>query len=372
MVQLIKNATVVSGKGMTIRDVWTRDGRFCLPQPKADTITDAQGSFLLPGFIDLHTHGAAGVYYPDGVDFAPALEHCGKLGITTLLPTLGARPLEEMVKSMEHILRQQKLCHPGAKIGGIHLEGPFISQSKKGAMEPPELACTPEHFEALLEAGGGMVRVMTIAPERENACEVIRKGRDLGIRMSLGHTDATYAQACAAIDAGATGATHTFNAMGSYHHREPGILGAVLTDPRISCEVICDMVHLAPATVQLIRHCKGTEGMILISDCGMFAGVEDGAYICRGQAEYVQGGVARLTDDTISSSCCTIYEAAKKLLELGFSLCDIAAIGAENPAKAIGMQNTIGSLDIGKDADFMICDEALEIHHVYIKGDRYV
>ena len=372
MVHCIKNGLVVSGKSVEARDVWIENGRFLPPQPKADTVTDARGCYLLPGFVDIHTHGNAGVYFSDPVDFASALADCAQKGITTILPTLGARPNEKTMEMMAHILQQQAAGHPGAAIGGIHLEGPFISHIKKGAMTPPELPCTLENFEALIAAGKGQVKVMTIAPERENACRVIRRGVELGIRMSIGHTNATFEEATAAIAAGATGATHTFNAMRSYGHRDPGVLGAVLTDPAITCEAICDMVHLAPATVRLIHACKGSEKMILVSDSGMFAGLGDGTYTYAGRTRYVRNGVSMLENGTISSSCCTMYEDAKKLLELGFSLSDLAAVGSENPAKAIGLFDTLGSIAPGKTADFFLCDENLQISQVYVKGERYV
>lgn len=372
MVHCIKNGLVVDGNAVTARDVWLENGRFIPPQEHADRVTDARGGYILPGFVDIHTHGVAGVYYGDPMDFAPALAHCASKGITTLLPTLGAWTPEKLTVAMEHILSQQAAKHPGTAIGGIHLEGPFISHIKKGAMNPPELSCTKEAFEKLIAAGRGQVRIMTIAPERENACQVIRRGAELGIRMSIGHTNATYEEACAGIAAGATGATHTFNAMRSYGHRDPGVLGAVLTDPGVTCEAICDMVHLAPATVRLIHRCKGTEKMILVSDSGMFAGLGDGAYTYGGKTRHVSGGVSRSENGTISSSCCTVYEDAQKLLELGFSLSDIVAMGAENPAKAVGLYDSIGSVTPGKDADFFICDQNLRISSVYVKGERYV
>ena len=269
-------------------------------------------------------------------------------------------------------MREKEKHHPGAAIGGIHLEGPFISKQKKGAMEVPDLECNEDNFSNLIDTGQGNIRVMTIAPERENACRVIALGKKNGVRMSLGHTNATFSEACAAIEAGAQGATHTFNAMRSYDHRQPGVLGAVLTDPDITCEAICDMVHIAPATIKLIHRCKGSKGMIMVSDSSPFAGVPDGEYLFAGKTRYIKEGVARLANGTLSASCCTLGEDARKMLKMGFSLCDVVAMGSENPAKAAGIYDTVGSLEIGKDADILICDELFNLERVYTKGIRYV
>lgn len=372
MITLIKNGKVVDGRSVTQRDVWIEDRILCAPKAEADCVVDAQGAYILPGFIDIHTHGAAGVHYGQDDDYTAALDFCARNGVTTILPTLGANPLDILLERIGRILREKEKGHPGAAIGGIHMEGPFISEKKKGAMDVPDLPCTEENFNALMDAGKDQIRVMTIAPERENACQVIALGRQRGVRMSIGHTYATYAEARAAIDAGAVGATHTFNAMRSYDHREPGVLGAVLTDPTITCEAICDTVHIAPATIRLIHRCKGTEGMILVSDSGSFAGATEGEYVINGKTRYVKDGVSRLANGTLSASCYTLRDDAEKLLAMGFSLCDVVAMGAENPAKAIGLDETVGSLDIGKDADIIFCDDRLNITGVYTKGVRYV
>ena len=372
MVTVIKNGMVVNGKTVTPRDVWI-DGRvICNARERADHVVDVRGAYVLPGLIDIHTHGAARIHYGQDRNFAAALDYCARCGVTTVLPTLGARPLDALLEGIGNILQEMKAGHPGANIGGIHIEGPFISEKKKGAMEVPELVCNRENFFAIIEAGQGHIRVMTIAPERENACQVIFAGNALGVRMSLGHTNATFDETCAAIEAGACGATHTFNAMRSYDHREPGVLGAVLTYPEVTCEVICDMVHVAPTTIQLIHKCKGTERMIIVSDSSSFAGAPDGEYIIGGRTRYVKNGVSRLANGTLSASCCTLGDDAQKLLKMGFTLCDIVAMGAENPAKATGLYTTVGSLDVGKDADILVCDEQFNLQQVYTKGVRYV
>ena len=209
---------------------------------------------------------------------------------------------------------------------------------------------------------------MTIAPERENALDVIREGVRKGVKMSLGHTMATYEQSMMAIQAGARHATHTFNAMRSYNHREPGVLGAVLTAPSVDCEVICDFVHLAPATIKLISLAKGVEKMILISDAVGITGMPNGEYVFDGQTRVVKDGVSRTLDGTIAGSCFTMADGAKNLIKLGFTLCDVARVGALNPAKAAGIDNEVGTLEVGKRADIILCDKDANIECVMLKG----
>ena len=209
---------------------------------------------------------------------------------------------------------------------------------------------------------------MTIAPELEGALDIIREGAKRGVRMSLGHTMATYDEAMAGIEAGATHATHTFNAMRAYNHREPGVLGAVLTDERVSCETICDMVHLSPVTVKLIRLAKGLDKMILVSDSGLITGVPNGEYVIDGQTRYVKDGVSRTANGTIAGSCFTMADDARNLVKIGFTLPEIARIGALNPARAAKIDDYLGTLEVGKCADVLVCDEEMNIDRVMIRG----
>ena len=214
-----------------------------------------------------------------------------------------------------------------------------------------------------------MVKIVTIAPERENAQEVISYATKKGVRISLGHTLATYDESIAAIDSGASGATHTFTAMRSYDHREPGILGAVLTDGRVSCEVICDFVHLAPATVKLIYKQKGSEKMIMISDSGAMSGLGDGVYNYDGAVRIVEGNVCRNEEGRLAGSTASMLEGAKNLLSIGVSLAEVSRIASENPAAAIGLGDEIGTISEGKRADLILCDDKLNIKAVVIRGE---
>lgn len=334
-----------------------------------DQTIDATGAYVLPGLIDIHVHGGMGVHFATDPDFSPALRFCAREGVTTVLPTLATRPIGDMLRSIETVFSEaERAC--GARIGGIHLEGPFVSAKKKGAMMMPTDACSVDNFDALYDGARGMLRVMTIAPEREGALSVIERGAALDVRMSVGHTEASVEQTLSAIACGARGATHTFNAMGAFSHRAPGAVGALLTHPAVTCEVIADMVHLAPETVKLILLAKGTDGTVLISDSGKIAGLGDGDYLVDGQIRYVRGGVSRHENGTIAGSSYTMADGARRLLEIGCSLLDIAKMGARNPAHATGLWDR-GVIGVGKLADLLITDESLNIREVVLRGRMY-
>ena len=340
-------------------------------------IIDATGKYVIPGLIDIHNHGGLGVDFAawetpldSEKGFDPALDYFAKQGVTTVLATLCGLVQERIFASVKNIFAEQKKEH-GARIGGIHFEGPFISEKRRGAITYREVPCSVETWEEYWKAAEGQLRVMTIAPERENALEVIQKGASYGVRMSIGHTDATYEQTCAAIAAGATGSTHTFNGMRSLMHRDPGVLGAVLTEPDVICEAICDMVHLSPATVKLILATKGVDKVILISDAGYMTGLEDGVYdLPDGRRKIVQGGVAKLENGTIAGSCFTMADGARNLIKLGCSLLDIAKVGSYNPAKATGLTDR-GAICEGKLADMIITNEDMTDISVILRGELY-
>lgn len=372
MTTVIKNGRIVRPDccGFIDEDLLIEDGiiRAIGNVADADTSIDVAGKYILPGLIDIHTHGSIGINYSLGSDLGKLLRFYASCGVTTVLPSLGANKIDVLVANLSRLVAEKELHKDGARIGGIHLEGPFISIEKRGAMEVDAPSCTLENFKRLFDAGNGEIKLMAIAPELENALDVIHEALRCGVRVSLGHTMATYDQAMAAIKAGVNHATHTFNAMRAYNHREPGVLGAVLTEPSVSCEVICDMVHLAPATVKLIHLVKGLDKMILISDSSMVTGLPDGEYTFGKSVRIIKDGVSKNQSGTIAASCFTMADDAKKLVKEGYSLADIARIGALNPARAVGLDKTLGTVEVGKYADLLICDDEMNIERVFLRG----
>lgn len=334
---------------------------------------DAEGLYVLPGMIDTHIHGYVGEEFAkESGDYGEAPLALAREGTTGFAATVRCMPLDEMLAADRNIAKLTHTPSGGAKVYGIHNEGPFVSYKRTGAMHPPVIDCTIEAADAMLEAGDGCLRLVTIAPERENALDVIAHLAANGVRASLGHTDATYAEAMAGIEAGAHRATHVFNAMRPFSHRETGILGATLTDDRVSCELIADFVHLDPAAVKLVYRMKGADNILLISDAGAQSGLPDGDYMVGGHMRHMRGGLCLTDDGVICGSCFSMLKGAQNLRSIGVPLEEIAAMASANPAKALGIIDRVGTLEIGKQADFIVIDDRFHIRAVFVDGERIV
>ena len=372
------NVILPDFSGFCKKELWIKDGTITEPRGNADKTIDAHGRYILPGLIDIHHHGSFGGSYTYNINYDTILRYSAKAGITGVLATTETYPKNALLNTIRKIACSAKAGGNGATIWGIHLEGPFISQSKTGAMpDSSSDEATVELFEEFVKAGEGFVKVMTIAPERENALDIIQRGSALGIRMSFAHTMATYEEAMAGIAAGAAGATHTFNAMRPLTHRDPGVLGAVLTDPAVTCEVICDFVHLSPAIIKLIYATKGVDGMIMISDAGPQTGLEDGDYLFGSNLfvtiKTTDRTVCTLRDSTtLAGSAYNLADGARNLIQLGIPLNHVSKMGSYNPAKAAGIDHIVGSIDIGKQADIIFVDEHFCIERVFINGNEFV
>ncbi len=369
----IRNGWVLRGEDnrFASADLCMADGKIAAfsAQEGSEGDFDATGLYVMPGFIDTHNHGSVDVEFAAAdEDFEKARRWLAAQGITGVAPTIRSLPLEEIVAAQHNIRREAKKASGGAKILGMHLEGPFISHNRSGAMTTPRIDCTPENVRHLSASGGNLPLLMTMAPERENALEAIRTARECGITISLGHSEATYEQCEKAIAAGATRATHVFNAMKPLYHRETGILGAVLTDDRVTCEMICDLVHLDAAILRLVYRQKGPDRITLISDSGRMSGLGDGEYVVGGRLRIVKDGVCLNQEGRIAGSCVSMLEGARNLLKLGIPLEEVSLMGARNPARALGIEAQTGSLEIGKAADIMVCDDKLDIKAVFVDG----
>ena len=372
---IVRNAKVLCGDFQLRRtDVRIENGVIAqlgaLPADGAEEL-DAAGKYLLPGLIDTHTHGMCGVEFsaPDE-DFDAALLYEARMGVTTVAPTTRCLPPQEVEAAFVNIRREAAKHRPGrAHIGGIHAEGPFISPARKGAADQDKI-CAPDTaaFAALCDAAGGMLKILTLAPELPGADALIGAACARGVTVSLGHTDAAYEEAVHAIELGARQATHTCNAMRPFRHRDPGVLGAVLLDGRVRCEMICDLVHLALPAIRLIYALKGAENINMVSDTGKMSGFPDGTYTVDGRPRIIRDGVCRLPDGTIAGSTRCLYDGVKNMFDNGFPLEDIFRMAAFNPARTLGIDGETGSIAPGKRADLLLADGGLGRAAVFVAG----
>ncbi|GIH63522.1 N-acetylglucosamine-6-phosphate deacetylase [Microbispora siamensis] len=331
------------------------------------------GRTVVPGFVDIHSHGGAGGSFPDGdpeTAAAVAAFHLSR-GSTTLMASLVTAAPDTLARAAATLA---DLCEQGL-IAGIHFEGPYIARSRCGAHEPtllrePDVA----EFRALVKAGRGHVRMLTIAPELPNALDVIRDAAAEGVVAALGHSDASYEQTIEGIDAGATVATHLYNAMPPLGHRAPGPIAALLQDERVTVELINDGVHVHPAMLRLAMHAAGAGRTALITDAMAAAGMGDGRYPLGPMTVDVVDGVARLASDTpgggsIAGSTLTMDVAFRRTVrEAGRSLVDAALMASLTPARVLGLDGEIGSITVGKYADLVVLDDDLGVGGVMKRG----
>jgi len=370
----IINGNVLNGKTRCFEktDIEFENGIItAIEKLENDDAFDAEGLYVISGFIDTHIHGCVGVEFasPDE-DFTKAREWLANEGVTAFAATVRAMLPEDVIKAEKSIVRESKKEVNGASVEGINLEGPFVSLVKTGVMTPPDIECNAQTVKQFAEEANGMLKIMTIAPERENALDAIKTAVSCGVNVSVGHTDATYEETVSAIDSGATRATHLFNAMRPLSHRESGVLGAVLTDERVNCEMICDLVHLDAPIIKMAYKLKGCDSITLVSDTGFMSGLGDGEFIVGGRKRTVKDGICRNDQGRIAGSCVSMHAGAKNLLKLGVPMNEISVMASLNPAKALGISHKTGSIEIGKQADIIVCDSELNIKAVFVKGIR--
>ncbi len=347
------------------------------PVPAGTQTLDLGDSVIAPGYIDLHIHGSAGFdVMDDSADALPAVERLlARHGVTGYYPTTVTAPLDTTLRALGRLADAIELRTHADKTAerracplGIHLEGPFISHTRKGVhpaahLLPPRV----ETFERFWQATRGHVRMMTIAPELEGAAEVIVEAARRGVCVSLGHSDADFDAAERGVAAGARHATHTFNAMRPLDHRDPGILGAVLTDSRLSADIIADGVHLDPAIVKLFAHAKGLEQTVLITDATAATGMPDGRYHLGSLEVEVKDGRC-MADGRLAGSVLTMDRAVRNLSRFaGWSLSHAVAAASRNPARIAGFANK-GFLAAGADADFVVLNSAGEVLRTFVGG----
>jgi N-acetylglucosamine-6-phosphate deacetylase len=337
---------------------------------------DVGDKTVCPGFIDTHIHGWQGHHFGDSLD--STLSMCASIaetGTTSLLPALMTEPTLEAILDRVHRVRHaMQVGTEGATILGIHMEGPFLSKedTARGSQEAAYLRdpCLDE-LRRILDAGEGAIRKMTVAPELPGMLELIEALVAEGVVVSAGHTAASYEQAMQAISAGLSCATHVFNGMLPLHHRRPGLLGAVLTSDRVSAELIADGEHVAPPAMQVLLRCKGAEGVHLITDNTLWAGLEDGEYPVRdGRVIVKDGNKAFVKGGTLMGSVAPLnYAIANVAASTQVSLAEAIRMASLNPARVIGIDDRKGDISPGKDADLVVIDDDVRVHMTMVGGE---
>ena len=338
------------------------------PKPGEEFI-NCQGLTLLPGFIDLHTHGALGREII-GIDEAGLQEltlFYARHGVTGFLASPWTAPRQAITDSL-NVIRNVMGHEQGARILGAHLEGPWLNTVFCGAQDK-NLIRTAEQEEALSHLESGIVKLVAVAPEIEGNRWLIEECARRGITVSAGHTNATYAEMQQAVHSGVRQVTHCFNAMRPLNHREPGVVGAAMILPELKCELIADNIHVNPVVMKLLLDVKGPEGVILISDSISAAGMPDGNYSFEGMPVTVVNGAARLADGTLAGSTLTMERALVNFVQAtGRPLADLVPCSSLNAAKAIHLDSQKGKIAVGYDADLILVDQNLHVKLTMVGG----
>ncbi len=375
---ILRDGQVLSEtKGLIGADVLVRDGKIAAvkahldgPQCEGAAEYDLAGGLLVPGLVDTHNHGFCGTEFASADErFDDGLLALARCGVTSVAPTVRALPQDRLLAAVANIRREKSRAPFGARILGINLEGPFLSPARIGSMRPENLAPpTPQALDEILSACGGDLLSITVAPELPGVLPLLETVRAAGASAAVGHTDATAEQVRAAADAGANRVTHLFNAMRPFKHRDPGVVGAALTDERLVCELICDYVHNDPVAVDLAIRAKGLDGVVMVSDTGRMAGLGDGEYVIEGKKRVVRGKLCQTEEGVIAGSVCSLFEGFRNLLLHGYPLADVSRLASLNPARAAGLDKRIGSIAVGKCADLMLLDSLFNVKAVWVGG----
>ncbi|WP_406437281.1 N-acetylglucosamine-6-phosphate deacetylase [Streptomyces sp. NBC_00631] len=370
----LSGARVVLPTGVVENGRLSVDGtKIAADAPENAHLIDLTGHWLLPGFVDIHNHGGGGASFSSGTaeEILTGVRTHRVHGTTTLITST-------VTDDMDVLARQAGLLSELAEqgeIAGIHFEGPFISPCRKGAHSEALLRDPdPAEVRKLVDAARGQARMVTLASELPGGIESVRLLVEQGVIAAVGHTDATYEQTVEAIDAGATVATHLFNAMPQLGHRAPGPIAALLEDERITVELINDGTHLHPASLQLAFHHAGPDRVAFITDAMDAAGSGDGRYLLGPLEVEVTDGVARLVEGgSIAGSTLTLDRALRRAVTLdGLPVEHAVAALSANPARLLGLYDRVGSLEPGKDADLLVLDADFTLKGVMRKGDWVV
>ena len=368
---IFQNARIFTPAGFVRGGFTVADGRFGeLFSGERPGALDLGGATVIPGLVDVHTHGAMGADFSDGD--AEGLERMGRClasrGVTSFAPTSMTLPYETLAAAFataEKLAKERPAdC---ARVAGIHMEGPYFSEKKKGEQNAAYLKQPDfEGFLALYEGCGGLIRIVDVAAELPGAEAFTRRAVGL-CRVSVAHTDADYETASAVFDAGASHLTHLFNAMPPIHHRKPGVIGAAAERGGVTAELICDGLHVHPSAVRMAF--KLFPGRIcLISDSLRCCGMADGTYELGGQRVILRGRLATLEDGTIAGSATNLSECMRLAVSFGITREEAVTAATLRPAEELGAADRVGSLAPGRAADFLVCGEDLSLRQVYVNG----
>ena len=370
---LFKNAYLFTAEGRFVHGSFrVEDGKFTeiLTTVPDEAGVDLEGRYVIPGLIDVHNHGNSGADFSDG-DYEGLVKmarYLAKAGVTSFAPASMTLPYEVLEKAFATAVRiREEQPHGCARLMGIQMEGPFFSEKKKGAQNGAYLK-TPDFdaFKKLYDGCGGLIRIADVAPELPGAVEFTKEARKL-CTVSIAHTDANYEEASAVLEAGATHLTHLYNAMPPIHHRKPGVIGAGSERENVIAELICDGEHVHGSSVRMAF--KLFPGRIcLVSDALRCCGMPNGKYELGGQEVFLEGNVAKLADGTIAGSVTNLYDCMRKAVEFGIPREQAILSATIIPARQLGREAEIGSIEQGKLADFVVCGEDLAKKAVYLGG----
>ena len=361
----IRNANIYTEEHRFVRgDAAVENGRFvsCTGDPAGEeAVVDAKGMYLIPGLVDIHFHGCKGADMCDGtkeaLDVITSYE--ASVGVTSVCPATMTIPKDELLEVMKNAGSYE--YSGGSHLVGINMEGPFLDPVKKGAhvegyIRKPDV----EFFRECNESAGGMIKLVTLAPNMEGAKEFIQELHN-EVVISIGHTAADYECAAEAMELGALHVTHLYNAMNPMGHREPGVIGAAADNEKCMVELIGDGIHIHPVTVRNTFRLFGDSRVILISDSMMATGMENGLYELGGQEVTMKDRKATLADGTIAGSATCLFDCMKCVISMGVPEREAILAATANPARSIGIYNEVGSLTPGKRADIVLTDEELNI-----------
>ena len=350
------------------------DGKFgaVLPEEVPADAVDLNGATVIPGLIDVHSHGNSGADFSDGdYECLKAMAaYYAKVGVTSFAPASMTLPYDVLAKAFANAKKLVEEAPAGLSVlRGIQMEGPYFSYAKRGAQNPDYLMDPDfEGFKKLYDDCGGLVRIVDIAPELPGAAEFVAKAKDL-CTVSIAHTDSDYEHAKAAVDAGVTHLTHLYNAMPGIHHRNPGVIPAAAENPNVQAEIICDGYHIHPASVRL-AFTTFKNRMVLVSDSGRCAGQPEGyQFDLGGQMAEIRDGVAKLVgSETIACSASNLWACLQNVLAWGVPEEEAIRAASYNPACAIGAEKVVGSIETGKVADFLVCSADYTQRRVFLAG----